>query len=98
LHLKLVVLSACSTGKASDDGLLDANGLVHSFLGSGATAVVATGWSLDSEVAIRYMDLLYAGLLEGIDIPLALEKAQILIRKKRQFVHPYYWASFNAFS
>jgi CHAT domain-containing protein/cytochrome c-type biogenesis protein CcmH/NrfG len=97
-HLKLVVLSACSTGKASDDGLLDANGLVHSFLGSGTTAVVATGWSLDSEVAIRYMDMFYPDVTNGDQIPHSLWRASLKIRQQQPYAHPYFWAAFQSYA
>jgi CHAT domain-containing protein len=97
-RLKLVVLSACSTGKASDVGLLDTNGLVQSFLGSGTTAVVATGWSLDSEVAAAQMNSFYSELNVGAKIPLALQRAALSIREKKHYAHPYFWATFSVFA
>jgi CHAT domain-containing protein/tetratricopeptide (TPR) repeat protein len=96
-RLKLVVLSTCSTGKASEDGLLDANGLVRSFLGSGTAAVVATKWSLDSEVAAAHMNSFYSELSVGAKIPLALQRAAHSIREQEHYAHPYFWATFNAF-
>jgi CHAT domain-containing protein/cytochrome c-type biogenesis protein CcmH/NrfG len=98
LRLKLAVLSACSTGKVSEVGLLDANGLVRNFLSSGTTAVVATSWSLDSESAIQYMDLFYGELMHDKGVPYSLWRASLKLRQQQRYLHPYYWAAFASFS
>lgn len=97
LRLELAVLSACSTGKPSEDGLLDTNSLVRSFLASGTTTVVATGWSLDSEFAMQYMDLFYTEVMRGESISQSLRRSALEMRRQARYAHPYFWAAFQSF-
>jgi CHAT domain-containing protein len=90
---QLVVLAACSTGK--DLGLLDTNGLVHSFLAAGVPAVVASHWNVDSESTSNLMIAFYQNLAQGRDIAQALSGARAEVLKSK--AHPYYWAGFSLF-
>jgi CHAT domain-containing protein len=94
--LKLAVLSACSTGSAGDSTLLEVSP-AYSFLAAGAQMVVATGWSLDSQVAAEYMDLFYESAILGTDIPESARQAALQLQRQRQYAHPYYWAAFKVF-
>ena len=92
-HLKLSVLSACSTGVSSDDRLLDTANLVHPFLAAGVPDVVASQWNVDSTATTELMQNFYARVGSGETAALALNKAQNEILVARN--HPYFWAGFN---
>jgi len=94
LHrLRLAVLSACSTGSTNDDGLLDTNSLVHSFMAAGVPDVLASRWNVDSETTALLMGRFYAHLRNQEPAAQAIQAArQELLAAK---IHPYYWAGFS---
>lgn len=78
LHARpdLVVLSACE----SASGVLivgeGVQGLTASFLAGGARSVVATGWPIDDERTVRFMDAFYGALAQGEPAGDALARAK----------------------
>ena len=70
-QLKLAVLSACDTAVA-DGGLNDPGSLVRLFLRAGVPQVIASKWSVDSAASSELMENLYARLLDGDSVELAL--------------------------
>ena len=89
---KLVVLSACETGKGiieSIDGVL---GLQHAFKRSGVGSIIMSLWKVPDVSTSVLMKYFYSFLLEGIERHEALKKA---MEETRKIYHdPYYWAGF----
>ena len=89
---KLVVLSACETGKGiieSIDGVL---GLQHAFKRSGVGSIIMSLWKVPDVSTSVLMKYFYSFLLEGIERHEALKKAMEETRKI--YYDPYYWAGF----
>lgn len=96
-HVRLAVLSACSTGTPGADGFADPHNLVTAFLRAGVPHVVASRWTLDSTSAAAFMTLFYADLLRNNSVAKAIQNAAFQLYRADSFRHPYYWAAFNAF-
>ena len=94
--LKLAVLSACDTAVA-DGGLNDPGSLVRLFLRAGVPQVIASKWPVDSAASSQLMGDLYARLIDGDPVELALAKVERAMRSKPETSHPYYWAAFSEF-
>ncbi|MGA3046253.1 MAG: CHAT domain-containing protein [Terracidiphilus sp.] len=93
---RLVVFSACSTGKKEEGWNHGMNDIVGTLAALGVPDVVATRWQIDSGSAVPMMDAFYGGLAQGLTVPQALTSArQALIRDPR-YRHPYYWAAYYA--
>lgn len=93
LTARLVVLSACDTGRAhaapGDEGL----GLVRAFLVAGAQEVVASLWAVDDGATAALMGHFYRRWrINGQRTALALQAARADLR--RTHPHPYHWAAF----
>jgi CHAT domain-containing protein/Tfp pilus assembly protein PilF len=89
----LVVLSACQTGlgKVSGDGI---EGLIRSFMVSGATSVVVSLWSVKDEPTKELMVAFYQNLAKGMTKAEALRKAQLYVKSHQQWEKPINWAAF----
>ena len=97
-HVRLVVLSACQSGVERfyrGEGLI---GLSRAFLAAGAPTVVASMWTVDSDVTAALMTDFHRQL-KTYSISQALRQAQLsLLRSANpQFNLPYYWAAFSVF-
>ena len=90
---RLAVLSACSTGRSGENGLLDTDNLVHSFLVGGVPSVIASRWNVDSENTAKLMSSFYQHLEKRETVAQSISEARREILKVQK--HPYYWASFN---
>ncbi len=90
-----VVLSGCDTGRA-DAGVpvVDAAGLAQAFLTAGSRSVVAATRPVDDDVAAALIDALYPALRAADDVPEALRRAQLELRRRRPGAD---WSSFRAF-
>ena len=91
----LVVLSACETANsrvAPGDELL---GLVRGFARAGATAVMASLWSVDDASTAELMDAMYAALVNGAGPGSSLQVAQCALASAGR--HPFYWAAFGVY-
>lgn len=93
-RLRLVVLSSCSTESNPDQVLTDPDELVRAFLLAGASQVIASRWSVDSETTAMFMKLLYEKLLSRQPSPQTVQVASNQLRQHNEFSHPYYWAVF----
>ncbi len=97
LHSKLVVLSACSTGK-NYRGRREIHGqLVRSLLLAGVPNIVGSRWNIDSNMTTHFMDLFYAALTSGKSVPLSIQSAEAGLRSDQKTRHPYFWAAFAVF-
>ncbi len=80
-HARMVVLSACESGKSTRRGSDQAVSLSSALLGAGAAAVIATGWNVDDSAAcvliLRFYYRLRVSLMQAQD---ALQEAQQWLR------------------
>src|SRR5262249_53733773 len=96
-HLRLVVLSACSTAKEDDDSPGSPENLAAAFLRSGVPHVVASRWNVSSRATMELMRSFYSSLLDHESVSESLRIAARKLRKRPSTAHPYYWAAFAAF-
>lgn len=94
LRARLVVMSACNTGRGrlSADGVV---GLVRAFLTAGVECVVASLWSVDDQSTQELMVRFYDNLLRGMPAAHALRRAMLDLRAESLYDNPLYWAAFT---
>lgn len=95
-HTDLLTLSACDTAKG---GGKDANGKEIEGFGvtaqkQGASAVLATLWKVDDKATAILMADMYSNKIKGKNKIEALRQAQIELKQKHEYSHPYFWAPF----
>ncbi len=93
---RLVVFSACSTGKNEEGWNHGMGDIVDTLASLGVPEVVATRWNIDSASAIPIMDSFYTGLTHGLSVPQALTAARLSLARDARYRHPYYWAAYYA--
>jgi len=93
LSAKLVVLSACQTGKGKLERGEGVMGLSRAFLYAGAESVVASLWSINDKATSVFMKHFYEGLSQGMKKEESLQKAKLEMIESR-YKHPFYWAPF----
>lgn len=106
LKARLVVLSACNTGRSSapEDKGEGFAGLTRSFMYAGAESVVVTLWSVESESAVQLMGNFYSALQhKNKAIALADAKRAMITGGgslplgqsfKLPLSHPFFWAPY----
>ncbi len=91
---RLVVLSACETGKGKlyrDEGIFSFN---RGFAALGIPACIANCWSVDDQATYQLTESFYTFLAAGDPSDLALQKAKIaFMRSGGGNELPYYWAA-----
>ncbi|MDY6938698.1 MAG: CHAT domain-containing protein [Cyanobacteriota bacterium] len=94
LKARLVVLSACDTGRGNitGDGVV---GLSRSFLTAGVESVVVSLWAVDDESTAFLMGEFYRQLQQNPDRAIALRQAMLTTRE--EYPHPSRWAAFALF-
>lgn len=92
-NTQLVVLAACSTAKARDNGNWDSDSLVHAFLEAGVPHIVASRWNVDASTTSKTMVSFYQHVSAGDSVDQAMFKAKKEILAV--LPHPYYWAGFS---
>ena len=95
-NCRLVVLSACSTGKREERRSDDIQDIVQALTAKGAQQIVATHWDVDSAASVALMKAFYSGLANGLAVPQALLAARTAVQSQGEYQHPYYWASYYA--
>ena len=96
-NTRLVVLSACETGRGQlhqGEGILS---LARAFAYAGCSSVVATLWNAHDESTAFLSERLHHYLQENQPIDLALQKAKLDYFNSnigKELDHPYYWANF----
>ena len=93
---RLVVFSACSTGKREEGWNHSMGDIVNTMAALGVPDVVATRWQIDSAAAVPMMDAFYGGLAQGFTVPRALTAARQSLMRDVRYRHPYYWAAYYA--
>ena len=95
LRYELVILSACSTGRAYITGGDELIGLGRGFLYQGAGALIASLWRVDDESTTMLMERTYRALRQGAAKPDALRQAQCAMIAARPRLHPAFWGAFQ---
>ena len=91
LQARLVVLSACQTGKGRSLRGDEVAGFTRTLLLAGADTVVASLWRVSDESTSELMEGFYRSLRAGQPTAAAMRSAILAVRKK--FPHPRYWAA-----
>lgn len=91
---KLVTLSACDTGIGDVKNGEGVYGLRRAFVLAGAETLVMSLWPVSDEITREMMTSYYTGLKKGLGRGEALRQTQLAMLKRKDRVHPFYWASF----
>lgn len=96
INSKLLVLSACNTGKGkirNGEGTLS---LARAFMYAGCKSIVMTLWSVEDESSSVLMESFYKNLNKGYTKAKALQLAKVEYLKNNppSKTHPYFWAGF----
>jgi CHAT domain-containing protein len=91
---RLVVLSACETGRAEATHGNEILGMVRGLLYAGAGTLVLSYWEVDSEATALWMRTFYDAALSR-PMPEAARAALLKVKSNPGFGHPYYWAAFG---
>ena len=89
----LVVLSSCRSGVGVSVSGKEVTSLATAFSVAGASAVVASRWSVDDSSTARFFELFYEALSRGRSRGEALREAQEKMAREKP--EPYYWAAFS---
>jgi CHAT domain-containing protein len=92
LQARMVVLSACRTGKGRVQGGDEVAGFTRTLLLAGADTVVASLWDVNDASTAELMSGFYRALNAGQTAAAALRSSMLEVRGK--FPHPKFWAAF----
>ena len=92
-EVRVVVLSACSTGRRSGTAGEGLAGLSQAFLEAGAAAVVGTLWPVDDRASVLLTAAFHKHLLADADPAAALRSAKL--ERLRAGDPPAVWAAFE---
>jgi len=95
LKARLVVLSACETGKGE---LLNGEGIVslaRAFIHGGARSIVTTLWSINDATTKQFISSLYSYLKEGKTVGASLRQAKLQYLEQADDPNPFFWAAFT---
>ena len=87
----VVVLTACSSGRAGAPAGDELIGLARGFLQAGASQIIASLWPIEDDATCDLIESFYAALAEKVEPEMALQQAMMASRVTRP--HPWYWAS-----
>jgi CHAT domain-containing protein/tetratricopeptide (TPR) repeat protein len=90
----LVVLNACSLGSSAGNAF--GMSFADALSGAGVADVVAARWQVSDAASRRWVPAFYSEVLRAGAAD-AMRKAQLELRRDRQFRHPYYWATYAHF-
>lgn len=91
---KMVVLSACETGRADVESGNGVDGLRRSLMLAGAESQVISLWKVNDETTRDIMIDLYTKLRAGTERTKAMREIKLDMLRSRDYRHPYFWASF----
>jgi len=92
---RLVVLSACDSGRAEIGAGEEVVGMTRAFLHAGTGALLATLWPLSDESAASIVEDFYTAIRAGQKPAAALTRAARKVKKDPRFSHPFFWAPFE---
>lgn len=93
---RLVVLSACDTGRGDVENGEGVFGLRRALAMAGAESVVMSLWHVDDQATQTLMESFYRRWLAGVSRLDALRQAKLELMRQPGRQHPYYWAAFVA--
>jgi CHAT domain-containing protein/tetratricopeptide (TPR) repeat protein len=91
---RLVLLSACETGRSPALDTAGIFGIDRAWLVAGARAAISSLWRVDDLAAALLIKQLVRRLADGVEPASALREAQQQLRAERP--HPAFWAAFRA--
>jgi CHAT domain-containing protein len=91
---RIVVLSACETGRAEATHGNELLGLQRALLYAGAGTLVLSYWEVDSDATALWMRTFYEAALTR-PIADAARAALVRVKSNPAYSHPYYWAAFG---
>ena len=89
---RLVVLSACETGRGTLDNYDGVLGLRRAFKLAGADQLILSLWKVPDQATADLMRAFYAAYVNGKTAAEALVHAQQTLRQR--YPNPYYWGAF----
>ena len=92
---RLVVLSACSSGKVKVAGGEEIVGFTRAFLHAGTPSLVASLWPISDSASMQFVKAFYGAIKKGLSPRAALARAQRAMKSSHRFSHPFYWAPFE---
>ena len=93
-NTRLVVLSACDTGRAEATHANEVIGLVRALIYAGARTLVLSFWEVDSDATALWMRV--STMLRSLGpIAEAARVALTRVKSNPAYSHPYYWAAFD---
>jgi CHAT domain-containing protein len=90
---RLVVLSACETGRAEATHGNEILGMVRALIYAGAGTLVLSYWEVDSDATALWMRTFYQAALTH-PLAEAARVALVAVKSNPSYSHPYYWAAF----
>ena len=93
VRANLVTLSACDLGHAQflpGEGLL---GLPRAFMVAGVPRILVGLWKVDDDATAVLMEEFYRQWRAGKGAAEALRLAQGVVKSRKEWSHPYYWAA-----
>jgi CHAT domain-containing protein len=90
---RIVVLSACETGRAEATHANEIQGMVRGLLFAGAGTLVLSYWQVDSEATALWMQSFYEAA-RSQPLQEAARLALVKVKSNQAYRHPYYWAAF----
>jgi CHAT domain-containing protein len=91
---RLIVLSACETGRAEATHANEILGMVRALIYAGAGTLVLSYWEVDSAATALWMQAFYEAALTQ-PLPAAARTALLKVKNTPNYRHPYYWAAFG---
>ena len=91
---RLVVLSACETGRAEATHANELLGMVRALIYAGAGTLVLSYWEVDSAATALWMQTFYEAA-QSRPLPEAARLALARVKSRPEYGHPYYWAAFT---
>jgi CHAT domain-containing protein len=91
---RLVVLSACETGRAEATHANEILGMVRALLFAGAGTLVLSHWKVDSASTALWMQTFYEAA-QARSLPEAARMALVKVKSVPAYNHPYFWAPFS---
>jgi CHAT domain-containing protein len=90
---RLVVLSACETGRAEATHANEILGLERALIYAGAGTLVLSYWEVDSDATALWMRTFYEAALTR-PVAEAARIALVRVKSNPAYNHPYFWAAF----
>jgi CHAT domain-containing protein len=91
---RLVVLSACETGRSEATHGNEIVGMVRALLYAGAGTLLVSSWEVNSAATTLWMQAFYEAA-QSKPLGEAARMALLRVKAQPEYGHPYYWAAFT---